>query len=92
MSCFYDYCNCLTLVFVGPPFYWTDFCFYLTTFISREIQKKSALHSLHDLLELFSMMRPRNRNFVACYKMCPDNSIIARIAGVKVRLDRVAAR
>ena len=60
--------------------------------IAREIQKKSALHSLHDLLELFSMMRPRNRNFVACYKKCPTNSMIARIAGFKVRLDRVAAR
>ena len=81
-----DSCICLT------PFYLTDFCIYLTPCVAREIQKKSALHSLHDLLELFSMMRPRNRNFVACYKKCPTNSMIARIAGFKVRLDRVAAR
>ena len=37
---------------------------------TREIQKKSALHSLHRLLGLFAMMKQINGNVVARYKMC----------------------
>ena len=44
--------------------------FHILQLDTREIHKKSALHSLHRLLGLFAMMRQVNGNVLARYKMC----------------------
>ena len=60
---------------------------------TREIHKKSALHSLHRLLGLFAMMKQVNGNVLARYKMCDQgNWVIAKVASFKIRMDRAGAR
>ena len=67
------------------------FCFLQLD--TREIHKKSTLHSLHRLLGLFAMMKQVNGNVLARYKMCDQsNWVIAKVASFKIRMDRAGAR
>ena len=67
--------------------------FHFLQLNTREIHKKSALHSLHRLLGLFAMMRQVNGNVLARYKMCDQsNWVIAKVASFKIRMDRAGAR
>ena len=63
---------------------------------TREIHKKSALHSLHRLLNIFTMSIQVNGNYVAreisCRKMCEGNWAIAKISSFKIRVGRAADR
>ena len=70
--------------------------FHFLQLNTREIHKKSALHSLHRLLSIFTMSIQVNGNYVAreisCRKMCEGNWAIAKISSFKIRVGRAADR